>query len=135
MAIVRRLLADPTMRTTLVFGLSGLAFALGNLFLARTMDVNDYGKLALAIALFNVFGLLTPLGVDQAILRHRIDPGPHLLLLVCITGTAVGLLIGGVLAAPFGGWIAKRVNPDRLLAFVGALVTLTSGYGLYRALS
>ena len=47
----------------------------------------------------------------------------------------VGLLIGGVLAAPFGAWIAKRVNPDRLLTFVGALVTLTSGYGLYRVLS
>ena len=47
----------------------------------------------------------------------------------------VGLLIGGVLAAPFGAWIAKRVNPDRLLAFVGALVTLTSGYGLYRAVA
>lgn len=93
-AIIRRLLADPTLRTTLVFGLSGLAFALGNLFLARTMDVDDYGKLALAIALFNVFGLLTPLGVDQAILRHRIDPGPDLLLLVCITGTAVGLVTG-----------------------------------------
>jgi len=51
------------------------------------------------------------------------------------TVATVGLLIGGVLAAPFGGWIAKRVNPDRLLAFVGALVTLTSGYGLFRALS
>lgn len=47
----------------------------------------------------------------------------------------VGLLIGGVLAAPFGAWIAKRVNPDRLLAFVGALVTMTSGYGLYRVLT
>ena len=46
-----------------------------------------------------------------------------------------GLLIGGVLAAPFGGWIAKKVNPDRLLAFVGALVTLTSGYALYRILA
>jgi uncharacterized protein len=47
----------------------------------------------------------------------------------------VGLVIGGVLAAPFGAWIAKKVHPDRLLTFVGALVTLTSGYGLYRALS
>jgi len=46
-----------------------------------------------------------------------------------------GLLIGGVLAAPFGAWIAKRVNPDRLLTFVGSLVTLTSGYGLYRVVS
>jgi uncharacterized membrane protein YfcA len=47
----------------------------------------------------------------------------------------VGLVIGGVLAAPFGAWIAKRVNPDVLLTFVGAVLTLTSGYGLYRALS
>ena len=47
----------------------------------------------------------------------------------------VGLLIGGVVAAPFGAWIAKRVNPDRLLTFVGAVVTLTSGFALYRLLT
>ena len=47
----------------------------------------------------------------------------------------LGLLIGGVLAAPFGAMIAKRVNPDTLLTFVGGLVTLTSTYGLYKALS
>jgi len=62
-----------------------------------------------------------------------------------LTGTAqdrellfkavLGLVIGGVLAAPFGAWIAKRINPDLLLTFVGALVTLTSGYALYRALT
>jgi uncharacterized membrane protein YfcA len=51
------------------------------------------------------------------------------------TATTVGLLIGGVLAAPFGAWIAKRVQADTLLTFVGALVTLTSLYGLYRALA
>jgi uncharacterized membrane protein YfcA len=47
----------------------------------------------------------------------------------------LGLLIGGVLAAPFGAAIAKRVNPDTLLTFVGALLTLVSLYGLYRALT
>lgn len=51
------------------------------------------------------------------------------------TTATLGLLIGGVLAAPFGAIIAKRVNPDRLLTFVGGLVTLTSGYALYRALA
>lgn len=50
------------------------------------------------------------------------------------TIATLGLLIGGVLAAPFGAWIAKRVNPDTLLGFVGALLTLTSGFALYRAL-
>ena len=51
------------------------------------------------------------------------------------TVATAGLLIGGVLAAPFGAWIAKRVNPDTLLTFVGALLTLTSGYAIYRVLS
>ncbi|WP_309661159.1 sulfite exporter TauE/SafE family protein [Sphingomonas sp.] len=51
------------------------------------------------------------------------------------TVATFGLLIGGVLAAPFGAWITKRVNPDGLLTFVGALLTATSGFGLYRALS
>jgi uncharacterized membrane protein YfcA len=51
------------------------------------------------------------------------------------TTATVGLLIGGVIAAPFGALIAKRVNADRLLTFVGALLTLVSLYGLYRALA
>jgi len=50
------------------------------------------------------------------------------------TTATVGLLIGGVVAAPFGAVIAKRVNADRLLTFVGALLTLVSLFGLYRAL-
>jgi hypothetical protein len=50
------------------------------------------------------------------------------------TVATLGLLIGGVVAAPFGAWIAKRVNPDVLLTFVGALLTLISLFGLYRAL-
>ncbi len=51
------------------------------------------------------------------------------------TLATLGLLIGGVLAAPFGAWIAKRINADTLLTFVGAILTLTSLFGLYRALA
>ena len=58
-------------------------------------------------------------------------PEEQTLLLRAITG----LLIGGVAAAPFGAWVAKKVRPDTLLTVVGALLTLTSGYGLYRALT
>ncbi|HEU5482525.1 MAG TPA: sulfite exporter TauE/SafE family protein [Sphingomicrobium sp.] len=50
------------------------------------------------------------------------------------TIATIGLLVGGVLAAPFGAWVAKRVNADLLLTFVGVLVTIVSLYGLYRAL-
>jgi uncharacterized protein len=51
------------------------------------------------------------------------------------TVATLGLLIGGVMAAPFGAWIAKKVDADRLLTFVGIVLTLTSAYGLYRALA
>lgn len=55
--------------------------------------------------------------------------------LAAFTVATVGLLVGGVLAAPFGAVVAKRVNPDLLLTFVGLLVTGVSLYGLYRALT
>ncbi len=51
------------------------------------------------------------------------------------TIATLGLLIGGVLAAPFGAMIAKRVNADLLLTFVGAVLTATSTFALYRALT
>jgi uncharacterized membrane protein YfcA len=51
------------------------------------------------------------------------------------TKATIGLLIGGVLAAPVGAVIAKRVNADLLLTMVGTVLTLTSLFGLYRALS
>ncbi|WP_246448977.1 sulfite exporter TauE/SafE family protein [Sphingomonas sabuli] len=50
------------------------------------------------------------------------------------TAATVGLLIGGVVAAPFGAMIAKRAKPKILLVFVGAVLTVTSLYGVARAL-
>lgn len=51
------------------------------------------------------------------------------------TTATIGLLIGGVAAAPFGARIARRVNADALLTFVGALLTCVSLFGLYRVLA
>ena len=47
--------------------------------------------------------------------------------------STVGLIIGGVAAAPFGALIAKRVSTKALLILVGAVLVLTSGYGFVRA--
>jgi uncharacterized protein len=46
-----------------------------------------------------------------------------------------GLLVGGLMAAPFGGYIAKRVAPKNLLTMVGIVLTATSLFSLYNALS
>lgn len=51
------------------------------------------------------------------------------------TIAAVGLIIGGLLAAPLGAIIAKRIAAKRLLAMVGVLLTATSLFSLYKALS
>lgn len=47
---------------------------------------------------------------------------------------ALGLLIGGVAAAPLGGYVAKRVKPKLLLMMVGVVLTVTSFAGLWAAL-
>jgi hypothetical protein len=48
---------------------------------------------------------------------------------------ALGLLIGGVAAAPFGGFVAARVSARWMLPMVGLVLSVTSLYGLWRALS
>ena len=42
----------------------------------------------------------------------------------------LGLVIGGVLAAPIGAYVASKVNPKTLLILVGTLVVLTSIWSL-----
>lgn len=51
------------------------------------------------------------------------------------TRELAGLMIGGVAAAPLGGYAAKRVPARALLIVVGCVLTLTSGYGIWRALA
>ena len=45
----------------------------------------------------------------------------------------VGLLIGGVLAAPFGAVMAKRIPMKVMLILVGVVLTITSTWGFIRA--
>jgi uncharacterized protein len=46
-----------------------------------------------------------------------------------------GLLIGGLLAAPFAGWIAKHVESKKLLLMVSIVLTATSLFSLYKAIA
>lgn len=45
----------------------------------------------------------------------------------------IGLLVGGIVAAPIGGYVAKKIKADALLIMVGAVLVLTSLYGIARA--
>jgi uncharacterized membrane protein YfcA len=51
------------------------------------------------------------------------------------TQQTLGILIGGLIAAPMGGWLAKHVPARPLMAMVGALLTVTSAYTIYVAVT
>lgn len=50
-----------------------------------------------------------------------------------LAGATLGLLIGGIAAAPIGAWAAKHFPPRQMLIMVGIVLTVTSLYGVYRA--
>lgn len=52
-----------------------------------------------------------------------------------LAGATLGLLIGGVLAAPIGAYAARHFPVKWMLVLVGVVLILTSGYGIYSALA
>ncbi len=52
-----------------------------------------------------------------------------------ITTPMLGLLIGGIAAAPLGGLVAKRLPAKPLLIMVSVVLILTSAYGIWRSLA
>ncbi|HEU4650587.1 MAG TPA: sulfite exporter TauE/SafE family protein [Croceibacterium sp.] len=50
-----------------------------------------------------------------------------------LVGATLGLLIGGLLAAPVGAWAAKHFPAKQMLILVGIVLTLTSCYGVWSA--
>lgn len=52
-----------------------------------------------------------------------------------LAGATLGLLIGGIAAAPLGAIAARRFSPKVMLILVGAALTVTSAYGIWTALS
>ena len=55
--------------------------------------------------------------------------------IVDLAGATLGLLIGGVLAAPLGAFAARHFPVKWMLILVGIVLTLTSGYGVYSAVA
>lgn len=45
----------------------------------------------------------------------------------------LALVIGGAIAAPFGAYLASKINQRLLLILVGILIVLTSGWGIINA--
>ncbi len=50
-----------------------------------------------------------------------------------VAGPTLGLLIGGLMAAPLGAWAAKHFPAKQMLMLVGIVLTITSAYGVWKA--
>lgn len=50
-----------------------------------------------------------------------------------LAGATLGLLIGGVLAAPLAAWAAKHFPAKPMLILVGIVLSITSLYGVWKA--
>ncbi|MFN3516808.1 MAG: sulfite exporter TauE/SafE family protein [Novosphingobium sp.] len=50
-----------------------------------------------------------------------------------VAGATLGLLIGGVAAAPLGAWAAKHIPAKPMLVMVGVVLTATSAFGVWKA--
>lgn len=50
-----------------------------------------------------------------------------------LAGATLGLLIGGLFAAPLGAWAAKHIPAKPMLVMVGIVLTATSAFGVYKA--
>lgn len=50
-----------------------------------------------------------------------------------LAGPTLGLLLGGICAAPFGAYAAKHFSPKLMLTLVGVVLSITSAYGIWTA--
>lgn len=72
--------------------MGGCAFALGNLLLARFLPIDEYGRYALAAAIYNIFWTIAALGFDEASLRHAERLDARVFVRITISGIAMGLV-------------------------------------------
>jgi O-antigen/teichoic acid export membrane protein len=96
--VVAQIFRSSSLRAAIGFGIGGAAFAVGNLLLARVMPVAEYGRYALAVAVFNVFGMMAPLGFDEASLRRNALLDGSVFIRIALSGGAVGLIAAAVTA-------------------------------------
>ena len=74
-----------------------------------------------------------PLPVARALVTHLPVLAPH--LAVTVIEILLGLLIGGLAAAPIGARLVRKIPAQKLLLAVSIVLIATSGYSLYRALA
>ena len=94
--VLRSAWTSPALRAAVALTVSGGAFALGNLILARVLPKEEYGRISLALAIIMIGILTGPIGAQVIVNRHRTDPNRRLLARTLSTSAlvALGLTLG-----------------------------------------
>lgn len=103
-----RFVRSPTLRSMVVQGSSGVAFAGANLLLANALSTEQYALLTLVLALATLGYHFAPIGLDAVVARDRLGVGSPLLVRVAIATALVGAALGtaGLIAYELAGTMA-----------------------------
>jgi O-antigen/teichoic acid export membrane protein len=96
------LVRSPSIRSALVFALGGVAFSGAMLLLARFLPVEQFGILALLLALTQIGLALGPAGMDLLINREKLTPSAGLARSVALTSLLAATLIAVIAASAYG---------------------------------
>lgn len=112
---------SPSLAAAGNFALSGAAFAVGNLLLARQMDVKAYASLSLCTAVFVVASQMATLGYTQVAQRQALPGGAALLIRLLLPGLLVGALVAALVCWHYGLGMATALWLMLLIA-AGTLI-------------
>jgi O-antigen/teichoic acid export membrane protein len=114
--VLQRAWTSPALRAAVALTLSGGAFALANLILARVLPKEEYGRFSLGLAIVMIGVVTGPLGAQVIVNRHRIRPGRRLLVRTLSTSGLVGLVL------TFGAGALYPLDLPLLAAMLAAII-------------
>jgi O-antigen/teichoic acid export membrane protein len=91
-ASVLKMLRSPALGSALTFALGGAGFALGNILLARVLPPEEYGAVALFLALTQLGTEVGPLGLELIINRRRLVATYTILGKAVLTSAFAGIV-------------------------------------------
>jgi len=93
---LKSFLRSPALWSAVVFASGGVGFAVGSILLARVLPEEEFGRVALFLALTQLGITLGPFGVETVVNRHHLGASGGLLGRVAFTSILVGLAFGAV---------------------------------------
>jgi len=92
LTLVLKIARSPALGSALTFALGGAGFALGNILLAGVLPAEEYGAIALFLALTQLGSEVGPLGLELVINRHRFAATRSLLGRAALTSVLAGIV-------------------------------------------